>query len=274
MNKAITPTVLSFCDFQDSLKDQLFDALKIGLFNVEPQELEEIYAQLKSGFDPVRNGIADQCIADNFVYRERGMHSPHASISKQYDEAKLIGIDLPTLISPPNPKGRVMILGQDPLRHEVDFPNPPFPVVVGTPWALHSAKAKEGTDRRRSGIRLMWQIVKAVTEEGYSVYLTDIVKLWLPSKRGDKKNPIIETKDQRFQTVLGAEIELIKPVKIIAFGDHAQNACKNLRDNIVLRLTHPSPSANGAWKSLIGRVDNDAKVGHILQQFNTSIRHG
>ena len=106
---------------------------------------------------------------------------------------------------------------------------------------------------------------------GFDVYVTDIWKCWFLCKfikRGPWKigNPYFDC--------LIAEMKYINPDYVILMGDLAQNMFdrKTFRNAIslskkqLIRVPHPSGSANGLWKNIVYKSDTNSKVVYILNE--------
>lgn len=246
----VTTNQLEFCSFQGK-QHCLFQALE-GIFG--GLQLDAIYDDWAANF----NACSSSLEAD-FAYCDKEVYSlPEATpkpVATAYTSSKLIGIDLPTLITPNcgGGNGCVVILGQDPLRKNSDFRYRSRDVVVGTPWALHSARARQG-GKGLSGVTRMWNIVQGAARKGYSVYLTDITKIWIqnPSVPGEKLT--FPARDPRFIKLLQREVACIQPTKILALGKAAQQACEALKlPPTISVLNFPHPSArNDAWNAKLG----------------------
>ena len=87
------------------------------------------------------------------------------------------GIDVPVLLKPDtNINGKtIVIVGESPLRDTND-PNNKKRVLLGTPYAVHQKFDAP------SQCNVYKKIFSDLLKEGYSVYLTDIIKVWWEGK--------------------------------------------------------------------------------------------
>lgn len=125
---------------------------------------------------------------------------------------KNLGHDMPVWLSPPEPKFRVMILGQDPLRHEDDSDGY---LLLSTPWGMHSKDYQPGNVIKKA--------VKSIVADGGAVYITDLAKIYFQSseefpqriKLFEELFPQI-MKD--FSSFINREIDLFSPQVIMVIG--------------------------------------------------------
>ena len=87
------------------------------------------------------------------------------------------GIDVPVLLKPDtNINGKtIVIVGESPLRDTND-PNNSKIVLLGTPYAVHQEFDAP------SQCNIYKKIFSDLLKKGYSVYLTDIIKVWWKDK--------------------------------------------------------------------------------------------
>ena len=91
-------------------------------------------------------------------------------------------------------------------------------------------------------------------DEGHRVYLTDIFKIWVSQPSKDQYIPLSKQDHNRFIQVLRAELEVFTPLAIITWGVKARDMVRNLNLGVRhLAFPHPSGSANGEWRKLIGK---------------------
>ena len=155
------------------------------------------------------------------------------------------GIDIPILLEPDaNHNGPlIIILGESPLRSKKDLDaiKEPHNVILGTPYALHLEK-----DPPKCGVYR--KIFNALVEKGYSLYITDIIKVWWEGKKDNLLVP-----DELDITIFKEEWKKIKGRKpvIVAWGKKAQNALKKIEEvsnEVILPLPHPSAQNRDSWK--------------------------
>ena len=158
----------------------------------------------------------------------------------QYKE-DLVGIDIPVLLNKKacNSKGIIVILGESPLRND-DNKVPNNNIVFGLPYAVHM---DENTPIQS---RMYKQIFNNLLSENYSVYLTDIIKVWWKGVKLDPQQTDIDL----FKKELEILQDTYKPKKIIivAFGKKAEKAIKTLEIESAICLPHPSKLNWSTWK--------------------------
>ena len=170
-------------------------------------------------------------------------NDPLYSIINDNEVKSPCGIDIPILLEPKDrPDGPlIIILGESALRGEDELNKITAPnnVILGTPYALH-------LENGPSQCGVYWRIFNALLEEGYSLYITDIIKVWWKDKKlVPKKYLDIAILKYELKNYEGRE-----PV-IVAWGKKAQNALKKI-DKIpnkdFLPLPHPSAQNRDSWK--------------------------
>jgi hypothetical protein len=232
-----------FCKFNDVEAEALHSELS-KVFSITRTELESLYENYRTEFD-LKNNTIQTLSRDIFC-------SDDKIFQKSYDEALAIGIDIPSIFEIDNgilDKGTVFIVGQDLLRSN----EKPGEIEIGTPYALHSKCC-----RAKRNPKLYFTLTKVLLNKGYRVYLTDIFKIWVSkSNRGNNKlirNPLQVTDGRRFAKVLGNEVNIFKPLKVIAWGDDASNALKG-QEIDHLKFTHP------AYRGISKKMNNK-KASH------------
>jgi len=176
--------------------------------------------------------------------------------------ATLKGIDLPTWFGNYSKK-KVMILGIDPLRNnevfERDKADVNTDVIIGTPYALHEFKAREGS------CAVYWNFISWLSENHF-VYCTDIFKTYYYNTETIKRSyrDIEFPKSENHKELLTLEINLIKPDVIIAFGNLVEKLLNDLKlSTSIIKLPHPS-GANRKWNKIItGEDKREQKVEHL-----------
>lgn len=143
----------------------------------------------------------------------------------------------------------MFIVAEDPLRPET---LPKEDIILATPFGTHIAQFRE------SKLKMNWQIVKHLLDNGYGVYQTDIFKLWL---KQFPNNKIKFSKDtyNNFHKSLNKEMDVFQPELIITLGNHAFNAIQklNLTSRVkVISFPHSAGTANGKWKELLSNDQN------------------
>ncbi len=174
-------------------------------------------------------------------------------IIKEYKKSTPCGIDIPVLLTPESKtdKPLIVILGESALRNEAELENikdpqnAPSNVILGTPYAIHLEKCppKCGVYRK---------IFDAILKKGYSIYLTDIIKVWWKDKElVPEENLDIKV----FNMELNKLKEIYKDIVIVAWGKKPKDALQkkfNMIPNVdFLPLPHPGQKNWDAWKQRI-----------------------
>ena len=149
---------------------------------------------------------------------------------------KFIGIDVPVLLKSEgnDNKGTICIVGESPLRNIKDFKNSDN-ILLGTPYAVHQEFGSP------SQCDVYKKIINNLLAAGYSVYLTDIVKIWWKGKDMIKDKDV----DENF---LEKELEKIgKNVFIVTWGKRASDKFSKMNIDY-LPLLHPGKRNWDNWK--------------------------
>lgn len=177
-------------------------------------------------------------------------NNPLYSVVNNNEVKTPCGVDIPILLEPKdNPDGSlIIILGESPLRSKDDLKkindpqNAPNNVILGTPYALHLEK-----DPPKCGVYR--KIFDALLEKGYSLYITDIIKVWWEGKKNDLLVPIEELDIPIFNEELNT-LKDRKPI-IVAWGKKAKKTLMK-NDKVLnegfLPLPHPSTQNRDSWK--------------------------
>jgi uracil-DNA glycosylase len=170
-------------------------------------------------------------------------------------ECNTIGLDLPTWSNVINGNSTIMFVAQDPLRDKNQYGNC-NEIVISSPFGVHDAIHRNG----RHG-EVYYNIFSKIIEKGYGVYLTDIRKFYAEgseSKYFTKKNL------ERYNQILQDEIDIVKPILIVAFGKDAKKSLVKIdHKKEVLPLIHPSGAARGHIKE---RYDLDDCSNEIIAE--------
>lgn len=153
------------------------------------------------------------------------------------------GIDIPILLEPQNnsKKRLIVILGESALRtrDELNAIKNPDNVILGVPYAIHHQQCPPKCEVYR-------KIFAALLGKGYSLYITDIIKVWWSGKR-----PIPNDLDIK---ILNKELKSFKncnPI-IVTFGKKSENAlinrCQKKPNKDFLPLPHPGVNNWDRWK--------------------------
>lgn len=235
---------LLFSKFKAQEFEQLCQLL-CSVFNTTPEALAKLYQDIDSTFEQP-NWPLHFTSRDFFQSADDGFRGT-------YQNSPAIFVDLPSLMElddGQNDKPTIAIIAQDPKGHS-DHAK----IVVGTPYGLHHKGSRE--DLRLT--RLYFDMIQALLELGYRVYLTDLLKIWVckPEQRyqGSK---LLEADRQRFLELIKPELSVVQPVAVISWGKGASQAIDSLQLGIKHRaFPHPSGAANGTWKRLLGHSPTD-----------------
>lgn len=198
----------------------------------------------------------------NFKYPDSKIHTNQ---NVQHTGGVLKGIDLPTWFGNYSNK-RIMILGIDPLRNKRVFDrekaDPEKDVIIGTPYALHEIKARKGA------CAVYWGFIEGLSENHF-VYCTDIFKTYYLKTDGVRSyNDETFTSSPNHINLLKAEMDLIKPDVIIAFGNLVETVLNGLNlSTKIVKLLHPS-NANRKWNTIItGKDKHEQKIKYLNSEF-------
>ena len=153
------------------------------------------------------------------------------------------GIDIPVLLKPQKEidNGKViLIIGESPLRSNDEINNCPSSknAIIGLPYAIH---LPIGYPRQCNVYKM---IFNCLLEEGYSVYITDIIKVW---RKGKELNP-----DKLDIEIFQMELDLFDNPLIVAWGkrsaDVLEKRFKKKPNDDFLPFPHPSPQNWNNWK--------------------------
>ena len=136
----------------------------------------------------------------------------------------LIGVDIPVLLSQVNKasKGIIVILGESPLRTRNDKDDKNN-IVFGLPYAVHMDMNNPAQSR------MYKKIFNKLLNEGYSIYLTDIIKDWYVDRNLNPSPGDIKL----FKSELGI-LQKSHPntnISIVVFGQKAKKAIDILKGN-------------------------------------------
>jgi len=151
----------------------------------------------------------------------------------------LVGIDVPVLLKPNNWNGEtILILGESPLRNDKNIIKGQN-VIFGTPYAVHQ-------DINSPKQCIVYKLIfDGLLRKGYSVYLTDIIKVWWK-----KKNLVPQRNDK---VILRDELNQIPIHHIVSWGKRADAALKDMKINPTVSLLHPGQLNWNNWKLKIFR---------------------
>ena len=159
-------------------------------------------------------------------------------------EGNFAGIDVPVLLKPDtNIKANgktIVIVGESPLRDTND-PNNQNQVLLGTPYAVHQIFDAP------SQCNVYKKIFSDLLYKGYSVYLTDIIKVWWKDKglKADENDK--EIFKNEINEILKGGKKIGKDLFIVAWGNKAGGVL--VKDYpFLIKLLHPSQQNWNNWK--------------------------
>lgn len=222
-----------------------FEALHKELskvFDIPQDKLQAFYAVMQQEFEV--EGYPEHTLPRNIF------HSYDGSFQRRYEEALVIGVDIPSILEKNNSvlnKKTIAIVGQDPLRKSDKRVEE---IGIATPYALHLKNCRE----KLRNTKLYFDLVKVLLDEGYRVYLTDIFKIWVSEANSDHGIPLSKQDHARFIQVLRTELEIFEPLAVITWGNVASSKVKSINLDIKhLEFPHPSSAANGTWRELMSK---------------------
>lgn len=225
-------------------KTQEFDSISgllCEIFDTTRSELELLYKEVINDFD--EDGWPPHFVRRDFF------KSQYKDFQKIYEISPSIAIDLPSLFELDNginDKPTIVILGQDP-KSDQDSKQ----IGLGTPYGLHHKGSREILGRTK----LYFEMILALLNLGYRVYLTDVYKVWVCDPNRPYYGVKLPRVDQeKFTSTLKVEILAMAPVALVTWGKESANSVKTLDLNIQhLIFPHPSGAANGTWKKLMNQ---------------------
>ncbi len=171
-----------------------------------------------------------------------------------------VGIDIPVLIKTEKaePKATVVLLGQDPLRQckDIDRDKVFDYAFIGTPYRIHH------TEGLPSATKVYPKLIRALLEQGYNVYLTDVKKYYpSPSDKAAK------AQDPANADLLVRELQCLKDTLFLVLSGaqahrfYVDNE-KRLKDVVtsghVIRVPHLSN-----WGPT-----HESKIENVMNQIN------
>jgi hypothetical protein len=230
-----------FSQFQANELEALHSELS-KVLDISQSQLQALYEVMQQEFE--LEGYPEHTLPRNIF------HSHDESFQKRYEEALVIGVDIPSLLEKDNhisSKKTVAILGQDPLRKSNKRVEQ---ISIATPYALHLKDCRE----KLRNTRLYFDLIKVLLDAGYRVYLTDIFKVWVSQATCDRGIPLSKQDKVRFIQVLKTELEFFEPVAVITWGQVSSKTMKDIDLDVKhLEFPHPSGTANHAWHKLMGK---------------------
>lgn len=156
-------------------------------------------------------------------------------------EGDFAGIDVPVLLKPKTKANgkTIVIVGESPLRDTND-PNNKEKVLLGTPYAVHQKFDVP------SQCNVYKKIFSDLLKEGYSVYLTDIIKVWCKGKDLKAKADDKTIFEKEIQKILDNG-KIGKDLFIVAWGNKAGGILEKDYP-FLIKLPHPSQQNWNNWK--------------------------
>lgn len=171
-------------------------------------------------------------------------NAPLYSVIKKDGVETPCGIDIPILLEPHNKTKDqlIIILGESALRskEELGKIKAPNNVILGTPYAIHLQECPPKCSVYR-------KIFDAFLKEGYSLYITDIIKVWWEGKK-------LVPDDKLDIPIFKEELEIFEERNhiIVAWGKKSQDALQHRMnkkpDTDFLPLPHPGVNNWDSWK--------------------------
>ena len=236
--------------------------------NIGNKQIEQLFAE----FFGLDSSYIHQCyrkLKDSYNQKLSSSHEGFIPKQKQswgiqfqektqnhWENSTLIGVDLPLFFKCPDPKAQtVMLVAQDPLRHRNDFPNFKFKdedVIIGTPFAQHSSKYREGLQK------VVFSSIKNIIDNNYHVYITDVYKVWMKMRKVKSHEYFLKNECEIFGELLLNELDTIKPKNVICLGKVAEDffssspILKNYNlSKRNLYLPHPGRQNAQKWKKCL-----------------------
>ncbi|MEH2354804.1 uracil-DNA glycosylase [Nostoc sp.] len=249
------------------MSDYLFSQFKANEFEALHKELSKVLDisqdKLQNLYEEMQQEFELEGYPDDRRLPRNIFHSHDESFHKCYEDAFVIGVDIPSLLEKNNNisnKKTIAILGQDPLRKSDKRVEE---IGIATPYALHLKNCRE----KLRNTRLYFDLIKVLLDAGYRVYLTDIFKVWVSEANCDRGIPLNKKDRTRFIQVLKTELEIFEPVAVITWGKKASSAIRSIELEVKpLEFPHPSGAANGAWQKLMGKSPTREKRINYWQE--------
>lgn len=255
-----------FCDFTNDEENGILDVFKISFEydTMGRDRLIEIYKIFVTNFNSKNPPDKIETIKRNHL---APLTTDNVSLERFMDTDFQIGIDLPVLLRPKEDSNKtVFIVAQDPLR---TFKNPQEGVIFSTPFGVHDIRCIN--DKK---LMVNWKVTEWLLKEGYRVYITDVLKLWM-KKEKERKERITRDLFENFQRSLLKEIEVFRPELILTYGTQAsllvQQAIQNSRIKNIAFI-HPAGTANGKWIKILANCTAENKINYIINKIQNTIK--
>lgn len=150
-----------------------------------------------------------------------------------------IGIDVPVLLKPKGNvnKGTIIIVGES-TKRKINVFNKPNDILLGIPYAVVLGMGSP------SQCDVYKKIFEGLLAEGYSIYLTDVIKIWWKGRK------MTVSKDE--EDLLKDEIKVINnSAKIVSWGKTASDLLRKIGYKGFLPQLHPGKNNRSNWKRKI-----------------------
>lgn len=154
-------------------------------------------------------------------------------------------LDFPVWFNMKESPRRVLFISQDPIPRSIKWYQNCEDALCSTVFGLHNPLWRN----KGNGGKRMWLLIQALVENGCGVYITDCHKLAIQSRDGEILNTT-ESQAAVYRELLKAEINMIKPGLIVAFGNIAGSMMDFIetQEVPVLSLPHFSGLSQGKIK--------------------------
>lgn len=148
---------------------------------------------------------------------------------------------------------RIMFVTQDPVSRDVKWYRDCRDALCTTVFGFHNPLWRN----KGNGGKRMWLLAGKFVENGYGVYFTDGNKFAIQTTEGDMIKPT-EAQTAAYREMLKAEIGMVNPALIVAFGKTAEEVLKSLiPDEVpVISLPHFSGQAQGKIKEFFNWTED------------------
>lgn len=263
MESSVNFQDLEYCNFVDyKLMKEIFGkAFSINDFG----EIEKAYEIFKDNF-------TSNIVKEGFVVADRNNFIPITTdklfLDKFQNKDYNVGVDLPVYIKhkEKNNGKCVFIVGEDPLRTGLND----LSIILSTPYATHYKVHREG----RNG-QLYWGFSNYLLGQGYSLYYTDVKKIWIKGKKERMKLEMPIDLLAHFRNSLKEEVEKFKPATIITFGKDAKESIEQIGIRQHISFLHPTFSARRHWKNKYNwpSATNEKVFSQMCNEFSTKIHY-
>jgi len=179
------------------------------------------------------------------IIRDANTLVPVNVLKSNIVEGDYAGIDVPVLLKPKTKANgkTIVIVGESPLRDTNNSKNQ-NKVLLGTPYAVHQKFDVP------SQCNVYKKIFSDLLDEDYSVYLTDIIKVWWKDKGKDKGLKADDCDKEIFKNEINEILnggKIGKDLFIVAWGNKAGGVLEKDYP-FLIKLLHPSQQNWNNWK--------------------------